>query len=115
MPSAIPIDIRREAHRRVSAVLRCLDMLVPDATPRQRKRLASKILTLADGKDRSMRITEAALSTCFPISVFLPFWYAKSTRAPIFDNLAILFSTLSHKSSFAVGSPLRLRQPLCFQ
>ena len=54
----IPIDVRREAHRRVCAVLRCLAVLVPDATPRQRKRLANKILTLADGKDRSVRITQ---------------------------------------------------------
>jgi hypothetical protein len=54
----IPIEIRREAHRRVCAVLRCLAVLVPDATPRQRKRLANKILMLADGKDRSVRITQ---------------------------------------------------------
>jgi hypothetical protein len=56
---AIPPDILREAHRRVSAVLRCLAVLVPDATPRQRKRLANKILTMCDGHDRSVRITEA--------------------------------------------------------
>ncbi len=58
MSRAVPIDVQSEAHRRVSAVLRCLAVLVPDATPRQRKRLANKILTLADGKDRSVRITE---------------------------------------------------------
>lgn len=51
--------IRRAAHERVVAVLDCLDILVPNATPRQRKRLAKKILTLGDGKDRSVRITEA--------------------------------------------------------
>jgi len=51
--------ICQAAHKRVVAVLRCLDILVPDATPRQRKRLANKILTLADGKDRSVRITGA--------------------------------------------------------
>jgi hypothetical protein len=56
---AIPPDIVREAHRRVSAVLRCLAVLVPDAMPRQRKRLANKILTMCDGHDRSVRITEA--------------------------------------------------------
>lgn len=59
MPRVIPKDVRMEAHRRVSAVLRCLAVLVPDGTPRQRKRLANKILTLADGKDRSVRITDA--------------------------------------------------------
>jgi len=37
---------------------RRLAVLVPDATPQQRKRLANKILTLADGEDRSVRITE---------------------------------------------------------
>jgi len=46
------------AHARVSAELRCLAVLVPHATPRQRKRLANKILTLCDGKDRSMKITQ---------------------------------------------------------
>jgi hypothetical protein len=46
------------AHKRVVAVLRCLDILVPDATPRQKKRLANKILTLCDGKDRSVKITQ---------------------------------------------------------
>jgi hypothetical protein len=58
MSRAIPIDVRREAHRRVSAVLRCLAVLVPEATPRRRKRLANRIQTLADGKDRSIRITQ---------------------------------------------------------
>lgn len=58
MSRAVPRDVQTEAHRRVCAVLRCLAVLVPDATPRQRKRLANKILTLADGKDRSVRITE---------------------------------------------------------
>ena len=61
MSRAIPISVRKEALRRVSAVLRCLAVLAPDATPRQRKRLANKILTLADGKDRSVRITESAV------------------------------------------------------
>jgi hypothetical protein len=46
------------AHERVSAVLRCLAVLVPDATPRQRKRLANKILTLCDSKERSVKITQ---------------------------------------------------------
>lgn len=58
MSRMIPIDVRKEAHRRVCAVLRCLAVLVPDATPRQRKRLANKILTLANAKDRSVSITE---------------------------------------------------------
>jgi len=58
MSRVIPIEIRRQAHRRVCAVLRCLAVLVPDATPRRRKRLANKILTLCDGKDRRVRITQ---------------------------------------------------------
>lgn len=40
------------------AVLRCLAVLVPDATPRYMKRIANKILTLTDGKDRNVRITQ---------------------------------------------------------
>ena len=43
------------ALKRVVAVI---DALVPDATPRQEKRIASKIPTLCDGKDRSLRITQ---------------------------------------------------------
>jgi hypothetical protein len=50
--------ICQAAHKRVVAVLRCLDTLVPEAAPRQKKRLANKILTLCDGKDRSVRITQ---------------------------------------------------------
>jgi len=50
--------IRRAAHERVVAVLRCLDILVPDAMPRQKKRIAKKILTLCDGKDRTVKITQ---------------------------------------------------------
>ena len=50
--------ICQAAHKRVVAVLRCLDILVPDATPRQKKRIASKILTLCDGKDRTVKITQ---------------------------------------------------------
>lgn len=46
------------AHKRVVAVLRCLDILVPEATPRRKKRIANKILTLGDGKDRSVKITQ---------------------------------------------------------
>jgi hypothetical protein len=50
--------ICRAAHKRVVAVLRCLEVLVPNATPRQKKRLANKILALCDGKDRSVKITQ---------------------------------------------------------
>jgi hypothetical protein len=50
--------ICQAAHKRVVAVLRCLAVLVPDATPRQKKRIANKILSLCDGRERSVRITE---------------------------------------------------------
>jgi hypothetical protein len=50
--------ICRAASERVVAVLRCLEVLVPETLPRQKKRLANRILTLADGKDRSVRITQ---------------------------------------------------------
>lgn len=50
--------ICQAAHKRVVAVLRCLAVLAPDATPRHRERLANKILTLCDGKDRSVKITQ---------------------------------------------------------
>jgi hypothetical protein len=44
---------------RVGIVLRTLQALVPAATPRQKKRIANRILTLCDGKDRSVKITQA--------------------------------------------------------
>jgi hypothetical protein len=42
----------------VKAVLSLIDSLVPHATPRQKKRLANKILALLDGTDRTVRITQ---------------------------------------------------------
>ena len=47
--------LRTAALKRVVGVI---DELVPQATPRQKKRIANKILTLCDGKDRSVRITQ---------------------------------------------------------
>jgi uncharacterized protein YjeT (DUF2065 family) len=44
---------------RAGLVLRTVEALVPDATPRQKKRIANRILTLCDGKDRSVKITQA--------------------------------------------------------
>jgi hypothetical protein len=44
---------------RVGIVLRTVQALVPDATPRQKKRIANRILTLCDGKDRTVKITQA--------------------------------------------------------
>jgi hypothetical protein len=58
MRRVIPIDVRREAHSRVCAVLRCLDVLLPDAAPARRKHIANRILTMCDGKDRRVRITQ---------------------------------------------------------
>ncbi len=55
------------AQRRVMAVLACLKVLCPSADPRTRRALASKILTLAGGKDRltSKKITPAAVYEIF--------------------------------------------------
>ena len=50
--------ISAAARERVVAVIRCIDVLEPDATPRRTKRLANRILTLCDGKDRRVRITQ---------------------------------------------------------
>jgi hypothetical protein len=61
MTSVIPIDVRREAHRRVSAVLRCLDVLLPDATPARRKKIANRILTMATSLVASTRSADLAL------------------------------------------------------
>lgn len=51
--------IRIAAHKRVVAVLQCIDVLLPGIDARRKKRIANKILTLCDGKDRSVRITQA--------------------------------------------------------
>ena len=56
------------AHRRVMAVLACLKVLCPDADLRTQQQLASKILSLAHGKDRPIpqkRITPAAVYEMF--------------------------------------------------
>jgi hypothetical protein len=56
------------AQRRVMAVLACLKVLCPSADPRTRRELASKILTLAGGKDRPVprkTITPAAAYEIF--------------------------------------------------
>lgn len=52
-------DICQLAGFRVGIVLRTIEALVPDATPRQKKRIANRILTLLDGKDRTIKITQA--------------------------------------------------------
>lgn len=53
--------ICQDAHARVSAVLRCLDVLVPDAPLRLRKRFANRILQMCDGRNRDIKINEAVL------------------------------------------------------
>ncbi len=54
----VPKEIQQEAHRRAVIALRCVNALLPDATPRQQKRFANRILTMCDGKDRRVRITQ---------------------------------------------------------
>ena len=51
-------QICKLASERVAAVIRCIDALCPGPDPRQRKRLANKILTLCDSKERSVKITQ---------------------------------------------------------
>lgn len=46
------------AAMRAAVVLRTVNALVPDASTRIKKRLANKILSLCDGRDRSVKITE---------------------------------------------------------
>jgi len=44
---------------RVNIVWRSVDALVPDFSPQKKKRLCNRILTLLDGKDRTVKITQA--------------------------------------------------------
>jgi hypothetical protein len=46
------------AAMRAAVALRTVNALVPDTSPRMKKRLANKILSLCDGCDRSVKITE---------------------------------------------------------
>lgn len=48
-----------EMKDRVDAANRCVETLLPDADPRRKKRISKKILTMCDGKDRSVKITQA--------------------------------------------------------
>lgn len=52
-------DVCSLAKMRVHVAYRCVVALLPDADDRERVRIARTILTLTDGKDRSVRITEA--------------------------------------------------------
>ena len=41
------------------AVLQCIDILLPGIDARKKKRIANRILSMCDGKDRSRKITQA--------------------------------------------------------
>jgi hypothetical protein len=56
-------QICKLASERVAAVIRCIDVLCPGLDPRRKKRLANKILTLCDGKERSVKITQGQAET----------------------------------------------------
>jgi hypothetical protein len=43
---------------RVGIVWRTVEALVPDFPPQKKKRLCNRILTLLDGKDRTVKITQ---------------------------------------------------------
>jgi hypothetical protein len=47
------------ARRRVNAVLACIDVLLPGADVRTKRRIANRILTLCDGKNRAPKISAA--------------------------------------------------------
>ncbi len=52
-------DICQLAAFRVGIVLRTVEALVPDLSPQKKKRLCNRILTLLDGRDRTVKITQA--------------------------------------------------------
>jgi hypothetical protein len=74
-------DICELAAFRVGIVLRTVEALVPDATPRQKKRLCNRILTLCDGKDRSVRINQG--QACELILPHLQCLEAQKERCPL--------------------------------
>jgi hypothetical protein len=52
-------SIREAAAFRAGIALRTVEALMPNATGRQMKRIANRILSLTDGRDRSTKITPA--------------------------------------------------------
>ncbi len=66
---------------RAGIVLRTVEALVPDATPRQKKRIANKLLTLTDGRDRSVRINQ--VQACELILPHLQCLEAQKERCPL--------------------------------
>jgi hypothetical protein len=51
-------NIFKLAAFRAGLAVRTVYALMPDASPRMKKKVANKLLTWTDGKDRSVRITE---------------------------------------------------------
>jgi hypothetical protein len=51
------LAVRELAKRRVDAVLACINVLLPDADAKRKKKIANRILTLCDGKDRTRNIS----------------------------------------------------------
>lgn len=47
------------AAARVQAAYNCVETLLPNATEQKRVRIARKILSMCDGKDRSLKMTQA--------------------------------------------------------
>lgn len=71
-------DICQLAAFRAGLVLRTVNALLPDADVRVKKRIANKILMLTDGKDRSVRITQAQAE-----DVILPHLQCMSKECPM--------------------------------
>ena len=53
------LAVRELARRRVNAVLACINVLLPGADANRKRRLANRILTLCDSKDRTPKISAA--------------------------------------------------------
>jgi hypothetical protein len=62
---------------RVGIVWRTVEALVPDLSAQKKKRLCNRILTLLDGKDRSVKISSAQLQ-----ELVMPNWQCIEKECP---------------------------------
>lgn len=82
------------ARMRAHVAFKTVEALLPDADNRRKMRIARRILTLCDGKDRSVKITEAALeeivlqnAQCISMNCpLLFFWEPMSRQLNAFFN-----------------------------
>ena len=70
-------DICSLARMRAMVAFKTVEALLPDADNRKKMRIARKILSLCDGRDRSVKVTQAQCE-----DLVLPNWQCISKQCP---------------------------------